>query len=77
MCCIAPSSCNNPLTAERKIRLSLIDNDYFSYLRFPFILFTVSFEDSEYEIVPLTAEKVLELIEQAYPNPVTPEDLAQ
>ncbi|XP_055304236.1 uncharacterized protein LOC129569424 isoform X2 [Sitodiplosis mosellana] len=38
---------------------------------------TVSFEDSQYEVVPLTAEKVLEFIEQAYPNPITPEDLAR
>lgn len=38
---------------------------------------TVSFEDSQYDVVPLTAEKVLELIEQAYPNPVTSEDLAR
>lgn len=41
------------------------------------ILFVVSFEDSQYEVVPLTAEKVLEFIEQAYPNPITPEDLAR
>lgn len=39
--------------------------------------FTVSFEDSQYDVVPLTAEKVLEFIEQAYPNPITPEDLAR
>lgn len=39
--------------------------------------FTVSFEDSQYEVVALTAEKVLEFIEQAYPNPITPEDLAR
>ncbi|XP_031628034.1 uncharacterized protein LOC116343880 isoform X2 [Contarinia nasturtii] len=38
---------------------------------------TVSFEDSQYDFVPLTAEKVLEYIEQAYPNPITPEDLAR
>lgn len=37
----------------------------------------VSFEDSQYEVVALTPEKVLELIEQAYPNPVSPEDLAR
>ncbi|XP_055304238.1 uncharacterized protein LOC129569424 isoform X4 [Sitodiplosis mosellana] len=37
----------------------------------------LSFEDSQYEVVPLTAEKVLEFIEQAYPNPITPEDLAR
>lgn len=42
-----------------------------------YVLFTVSFEDSQYEVVPLTAEKVLEFIEQAYPNPITPEDLAR
>ncbi|XP_055604274.1 uncharacterized protein LOC129752512 isoform X2 [Uranotaenia lowii] len=38
---------------------------------------TVSFEDSQFEVVPLTPEKILELIEQAYPNPITPEDLAK
>lgn len=27
--------------------------------------------------MPLTPEKVLELIEQAYPNPINPEDLAK
>lgn len=37
----------------------------------------VSFEDAQFEVVPLTAEKVLEFIEEAYPNPVTPEDLAR
>lgn len=37
----------------------------------------VSMEESQFEIPPLTQEKVLELIEQAYPNPVTPEDLAK
>ncbi|XP_031628036.1 uncharacterized protein LOC116343880 isoform X4 [Contarinia nasturtii] len=37
----------------------------------------LSFEDSQYDFVPLTAEKVLEYIEQAYPNPITPEDLAR
>lgn len=37
----------------------------------------VSFEDSQFEVVPLTAEKVLEFIEEAYPNPVTAEDLAR
>lgn len=44
---------------------------------FYFCISTVSFEDSQYEFVPLTAEKVLEFIEQAYPNPITPEDLAR
>lgn len=39
--------------------------------------FSVSFEDSQFEVVPLTPEKILELIEQAYPNPITPEDLAK
>ncbi|XP_055637279.1 uncharacterized protein LOC129775981 isoform X2 [Toxorhynchites rutilus septentrionalis] len=38
---------------------------------------TVSFEDSQFEIIPLTPEKILEMIEQAYPNPITPEDLAK
>ncbi|XP_021706037.1 uncharacterized protein LOC5576007 isoform X2 [Aedes aegypti] len=38
---------------------------------------TVSFEDSQFEVVPLTPEKILEMIEQAYPNPITPEDLAK
>lgn len=37
----------------------------------------VSSEDSSFEIVPLTPEKVLELVEAAYPNPVNPEDLAK
>ncbi|EAT35605.1 AAEL012246-PA [Aedes aegypti] len=37
----------------------------------------VSFEDSQFEVVPLTPEKILEMIEQAYPNPITPEDLAK
>lgn len=37
----------------------------------------VSYEDSQFEIVPLTPEKILELIEQAYPNPITPEDIAR
>ncbi|XP_017462261.1 PREDICTED: uncharacterized protein LOC108355620 [Rhagoletis zephyria] len=39
--------------------------------------FAVSLEESQIESPPLTPEKVLELIEQAYPNPVTPEDLAK
>lgn len=47
---------------------------YFVVVYFRFV---VSFEDSQYEVVPLTAEKVLEFIEQAYPNPITPEDLAR
>ncbi|XP_058811143.1 uncharacterized protein LOC131676014 isoform X2 [Topomyia yanbarensis] len=38
---------------------------------------TVSFEDSQFEVIPLTPEKILEMIEQAYPNPITPEDLAK
>lgn len=38
---------------------------------------SVSIENEEFEIVPLTPEKVLELIEQAYPNPITPDDLAR
>ncbi|XP_058442778.1 uncharacterized protein LOC131425162 isoform X3 [Malaya genurostris] len=37
----------------------------------------LSFEDSQFEVIPLTPEKILELIEQAYPNPITPEDLAK
>ncbi|XP_053678144.1 uncharacterized protein LOC128728541 [Anopheles nili] len=37
----------------------------------------VSFEDEQFEVMPLTPEKILELIEQAYPNPITPEDLAK
>ncbi|XP_055682548.1 uncharacterized protein LOC129789616 isoform X2 [Lutzomyia longipalpis] len=37
----------------------------------------VSIEDTQFEVIPLTPEKVLELIEQAYPNPITPEDLAR
>lgn len=37
----------------------------------------VSFEDSQFKVVKLSAEKVLEFIEQAYPNPITPEDLAR
>ncbi|XP_017482391.1 PREDICTED: uncharacterized protein LOC108371348 isoform X4 [Rhagoletis zephyria] len=37
----------------------------------------LSLEESQIESPPLTPEKVLELIEQAYPNPVTPEDLAK
>lgn len=52
---------------------------FFNHLSNVFFIsyFAVSFEDSQYEIVPLTAEKVLEFIEQAYPNPITPEDLAR
>ncbi|KAL9879314.1 uncharacterized protein LOC119637242 isoform X2 [Glossina fuscipes] len=38
---------------------------------------TVSMDESQFESPPLTPEKVLELIEQAYPNPITPEDLAK
>lgn len=38
----------------------------------------VSIDDTQVEIAPeLTSEKVLELIEQAYPSPITPEDLAK
>lgn len=37
----------------------------------------LSMEESQFESPPLTQEKVLELIEQAYPNPITPEDLAK
>ncbi|XP_053682658.1 uncharacterized protein LOC128733081 isoform X2 [Sabethes cyaneus] len=37
----------------------------------------LSFEDSQFEIIPLTPDKVLEMIEQAYPNPITAEDLAK
>ncbi|XP_053949615.1 uncharacterized protein LOC128857850 isoform X3 [Anastrepha ludens] len=37
----------------------------------------LSLEESQIESPPLTPEKVLELIEQAYPNPVTPEDLSK
>uniref|UniRef100_A0A1L8E683 Putative microtubule motor n=1 Tax=Nyssomyia neivai TaxID=330878 RepID=A0A1L8E683_9DIPT len=37
----------------------------------------LSIEDTQFEVIPLTPEKVLELIEQAYPNPITPEDLAR
>jgi len=45
---------------------------------FPSPLFpSVSLEESQFESPPLTQEKVLELIEQAYPNPVSPEDLAK
>ncbi|XP_073832343.1 uncharacterized protein isoform X2 [Musca autumnalis] len=38
---------------------------------------TVSMDETQLESPPLTPEKVLELIEQAYPNPITPEDLAK
>lgn len=41
------------------------------------LVITVSYEDSQFEVIPLTAEKILELIEQAYPNPITPEDIAR
>lgn len=34
-------------------------------------------DETQFESPPLTQEKVLELIEQAYPNPITPEDLAK
>lgn len=37
----------------------------------------VSIETDEFEIIPLTPEKVLEIIEQAYPNPVAVDDLAR
>ncbi|XP_059223573.1 uncharacterized protein LOC106095271 isoform X4 [Stomoxys calcitrans] len=37
----------------------------------------LSMDESQFESPPLTQEKVLELIEQAYPNPITPEDLAK
>ncbi|XP_030378501.1 uncharacterized protein LOC115627089 isoform X2 [Scaptodrosophila lebanonensis] len=37
----------------------------------------LSLEESQFESPPLTQEKVLELIEQAYPNPVSPDDLAK
>uniref|UniRef100_A0AAG5DY82 Nucleoside phosphorylase domain-containing protein n=2 Tax=Anopheles atroparvus TaxID=41427 RepID=A0AAG5DY82_ANOAO len=37
----------------------------------------LSFEDEQFEVLPLTPEKILELIEQAYPNPITPDDLAK
>ncbi|ALC49078.1 CG12065, partial [Drosophila busckii] len=37
----------------------------------------LSLEESQFESPPLTQEKVLELIEQAYPNPISPEDLAK
>lgn len=37
----------------------------------------MSSEDSQFEVVPLTPEKVLEIVEQAYPNPVNPEDLGR
>ncbi|KAL9879315.1 uncharacterized protein LOC119637242 isoform X3 [Glossina fuscipes] len=37
----------------------------------------LSMDESQFESPPLTPEKVLELIEQAYPNPITPEDLAK
>ncbi|XP_059618707.1 uncharacterized protein LOC132263125 isoform X3 [Phlebotomus argentipes] len=37
----------------------------------------LSIEDTQFEVIPLTPEKVLELIEQAYPNPITAEDLAR
>lgn len=40
-------------------------------------LISVSIENEEFDIVPLTPEKVLELIEQAYPNPIAPDDLAR
>lgn len=40
-------------------------------------VFAVSIETDEFEIIPLTAEKVLEIIEQAYPNPVAIDDLAR
>lgn len=38
---------------------------------------SVSIENEEFDVVPLTPEKVLELVEQAYPNPITPDDLAR
>ncbi|XP_055370770.1 uncharacterized protein LOC129605192 isoform X2 [Condylostylus longicornis] len=36
-----------------------------------------SMEESQYEAKPLTQEYILELIEQAYPNPIRPDDLAK
>lgn len=49
----------------------------FFSIKYVFVYIAVSFEDAQFEVVPLTAEKVLEFIEEAYPNPVTPEDLAR
>lgn len=37
----------------------------------------LSIENDEFEVIPLTPEKILELIEQAYPNPVAVDDLAR
>lgn len=42
-----------------------------------YFYFAVSIETDELEIIPLTPEKVLEIIEQAYPNPVAIDDLAR
>lgn len=63
-------SCNSPINRRHFLQL------FFTVIHCVFV-FAVSFEDSQYEVVPLTAEKVLEFIEQAYPNPITPEDLAR
>lgn len=41
------------------------------------ISYVVSIEDEQFDVVPLSPEKVLELIEQAYPNPITADDLAR
>lgn len=58
------------LEAEEEPESGLIND------RLP-VHFSVSFEDNQFEVVPLTPEKVLELIEQAYPNPINPDDLAK
>lgn len=49
----------------------------FCFIDFIYNSISVSIENEEFDIVPLTPEKVLELIEQAYPNPITPDDLAR
>lgn len=49
----------------------------FNFIDFISNSISVSIENEEFDIVPLTAEKVLELIEQAYPNPISPDDLAR
>lgn len=72
----SPVSCQIKADCRAHFQHNLYD-DLLIFFFFLSIKLSVSIENEEFEIVPLTPEKVLELIEQAYPNPITPDDLAR
>lgn len=84
MCANPPANHATPIIAASILKLTIYAlrmkrflTTLYLYLFLSLSHTTVSQEESQFESPPLTPEKILELIEQAYPNPVSPDDLAK